>query len=51
MIKFLERLLCDHKWNTCEKEIDAYYDFSGFRVRIFQCECIKCGKRKKRKYY
>lgn len=44
------RLKCEHKWNP-EVEIDSYYDYSGFKVRVFECKCSKCGKRKTRKYW
>ena len=50
MKKFLKRLLCDHEWAT-EKEVDTYQDYSGFEVYVFECECKKCGKRKRRKYW
>ena len=50
MIKFFNRLICDHKWST-EKEIEQYWDYSGFKVRVFECKCKICGKRKKRKYW
>lgn len=51
MKNFFKRLLCDHKWSTDEREVESYYDYMGDRVRVFECKCTKCGKRKRRKYY
>lgn len=51
MIKLIKQLFCEHKWSTTEYEIESYYDYSGFKVRVFECECVKCGKRKRRKYW
>ena len=50
MKKFLKRLLCSHEWSIDEKEIDSYYNWDGYKVRVFECECKKCGKRKRREY-
>ena len=49
-MKFLKRLLCDHEWSTPEKEIDSYINWDGYKVRVFECRCVKCGKRKRREY-
>lgn len=47
-MKFLKRLLCDHEWSTPEKEINSYINWDGYKVRVFECQCVKCGKRKRR---
>ena len=51
MKKFLQRLLCSHEWSIDEKEVESYCGWDGYKVRVFECECKKCGKRKRREYY
>ena len=44
------KISCDHEFKKI-KLIKEYYDYSGFKVGIFECKCIKCGYKENRKYY
>lgn len=45
-------MICFHSWQKIEKQPhETYIDISGFRVGVFKCMCIKCGKVKNRKYF
>lgn len=45
-------MFCFHEWKKTEKwPIRTYIDYSGLKVGLFPCICIKCGKRKVRKFY
>lgn len=52
---FIKRLFLkwhQHKWiKITEIPKYEYWDYSGFHVGVFECECLKCGKTKMRKYY
>jgi hypothetical protein len=50
MAKCLLQLLCKHEW-VQRLFYKDYYDYSGYHVKIYDCYCQKCGKRKMRKYY
>ena len=40
-----------HKWEKVEAEPHStYYDYSGWHVGIFKCQCKICGKMRNRKY-
>lgn len=41
---------CLHEWKKL-RLVEEYHDYSGFRVGVFECECIKCGKIRIRKYW
>lgn len=43
-------MIHNHDWRKI-KLLDEYYDYSGYRVGVFSCECEICGKRKKKKFY
>lgn len=41
-----------HEWvKITEAPIYDYWDYSGFHVGIFPCECKRCGKKRKRKFF
>jgi hypothetical protein len=39
-----------HEWKQI-KEVRQYRDYDGNLIRVFDCECSICGKRKKRKFW
>lgn len=41
---------CSHEYEK-KKLLEEYYDYSGFKVAVFQCICRKCGKEKRIKYW
>lgn len=43
-------LFFNHNWQKV-KLVKEYYDYSGYRVGVFQCKCNNCGKIKNRKFY
>lgn len=45
-------LFCSHEWKKLTaKPFYDYYDYCGFHVGVFKCQCEKCGKIRKKKYY
>ena len=43
-------MFCFHEWEKL-RFLHDYFDYSGFRVGVFECKCKKCGKIKRRKFY
>ena len=43
-------LFLNHEWEKV-KLIIEYFDYSGYKVGVFQCKCKNCGKTKNRKFY
>ena len=43
--------LCLHEYEkVSDKPTYDYFDYSGFHVGVFLCQCKKCGKEKERKF-
>lgn len=43
--------ICLHNWVKMEREpTREYLDYSGFKVGVFKCFCLKCGKMKYKKF-
>lgn len=40
---------CKHDFIR-KKELYRYYDIEGIEVIVFQCQCSKCGKLKRKKF-
>lgn len=43
MIDF-KRLLCSHNWKLKERSNVIQFDDMGYPLRLFICECSKCGR-------
>lgn len=46
----MNKWFCIHEWEK-QDLVSEYFDYSGFKVGIFNCKCRKCGKVKNKKYY
>lgn len=44
------KLFCDHDWVRID-EVRTYWNFSGFKVRVYRCICSKCFKAKNKKFW
>ena len=43
--------ICIHDYvKTSNQPIRTYCDYSGFRIGVFKCKCVKCGKIKEKKF-
>lgn len=45
----INQLICDHNWIRIA-EVKTYFDYSGFKVRVYRCICSKCLKEKNKKF-
>lgn len=41
---------CEHEWAK-QFMLREYLSMSGFRVKVWRCSCIKCGKEEDRNYW
>lgn len=51
--RFKKQLLCDHEWNEgkcIETYVDTYFPGCA-KVYVYEFVCLKCGKKKRRKYW
>ena len=45
-------IICFHNYKKISNiPLRTYYDYSGYNVGIFKCQCTKCEKIKNRKFY
>ena len=53
LMKLLSKqFFCSHDYSKIETEPHlVYYDYTGFKVGVFKCKCVKCGKISNLKFY